>query len=490
VVAANPGAQPAYCYEKAADILVSYEGDAVCYVTGGPSNTPTNPPSGIPAACSTGLNAQGQETYYFYVTPQNNGWPAYADPNKFWNLLYDVSPYNILTTMDAIKQNNVGYTYITSYTLAQNPYGTIAYDPFWEDEQTDAAPVNASSTGPTAVTNLTTPVISYTTATIEWSLSSSPNGVVGYDIYQSGVSENGGRMWSVPQPTGQNTAWVDLDGLLQPNTAYTFTVVARDAAGLQSTASNPVTFTTAASTQSPPSAPGSLQATATTYTTTTLSWQPSTGALTVVAYDIYENGSKILTLTESINNGPATSTTIIGLTPGTAYTFNVRARDWQGNTSTASNVAVTPPALPGGSAISSPTAAYTSANGLVTYSANFLVPFSNHRVFIWSGNPNNVNGQNCYWAGFSPTQLCTDYLIQDDGSLWVYTGGSSQQYLWAPLSPNVQPTFTDPTNSNAYTWQIPFSSLAGGVVANTQVMFDADGSYTPTYSGIIATTAN
>lgn len=472
VVAANPGTETSYCYEEAADILVNYEGDAACYMSG----VPGTPPAGLPVSCS-----------YYYISPQNNGWPAYSDQNKFWNLLYDVNGSYITSTLDAIKQNTVGYAYIIPYTLAENPYSQLAWDPFWSDELQAALPVNASATAPSTPTILGTPVIGYTTATIEWSLSSGPNGVVGYDIYQSGVSENGGRMWSVPQPapgSGQNTQWYDLDGLLQPNSTYTFTVVARDAAGLQSGPSNSVTFTTLASTQSPPGAPGNLQASATTYTTATLNWQASTGPNTVVAYDIFENGSKILTLTESIDNGPATSTTIIGLNPGQSYTFNVVARDWKGSTSSASSVTVTPPALPGGTAISSATATYSSSGQTLTYSANFLVPFSNHRVFIYSGNSSNP----CYIAGVGAQQMCADYLIQDGNQLWVFAGASDTDYKWVPVTTTTYPNGVQPTvtvNGSGYTWTIPLNALNGGT-SSGQALFQADGSFAPTYTGAIS----
>jgi len=104
--------------------------------------------------------------------------------------------------MSTAKQNNAGYVYMTQLTLP-NPYGDIPYNTYWSLEQSSAAAVNASPTAPTAPTNLSMAVISYTTATIEWSLSSGPNGIVAYDIYQSGVQENGGRIWSVPQRRGR-----------------------------------------------------------------------------------------------------------------------------------------------------------------------------------------------------------------------------------------------------------------------------------------------
>ncbi len=165
--------------------------------------------------------------------------------------------------------------------------------------------------------------------------------------------------------------------------------------------------------------------------------------------------------------------------------FTVVARDWQGNASAASNpVTVSPPTLPGGSAISNAAGTYTAST--LTYSANFLVPFSNHRVFIKSGNAGN-----CYYAGLGATQLCADYLVQDNGDLLHYGGDSSgTQYIWNELSPTVTPVFMDPTNSNTYTWQIPVAAFDGGNPASQSAIFDADGFYQPTYSNIISVIPN
>jgi len=70
-----------------------------------------------------------------------------------------------------------------------------------------------------------------------WSLSSGPNGVVAYDIYQSGVADNGGRIWSVPPANGAKFRVGRFGRLLRLKRLTLLTVRARDAAGLQSAAS-------------------------------------------------------------------------------------------------------------------------------------------------------------------------------------------------------------------------------------------------------------
>ncbi|EOD65613.1 chitinase [Amycolatopsis vancoresmycina DSM 44592] len=80
----------------------------------------------------------------------------------------------------------------------------------------------------------------------------------------------------------------------------------------------------------PPGAPANLRLVAKTTKTVALAWNASTaGSLPVTAYDVYQGSSLATTVT-------GTSATISGLTPGTAYSFTVKAKDAKGNTSPAS----------------------------------------------------------------------------------------------------------------------------------------------------------
>ncbi|MFJ6211734.1 discoidin domain-containing protein [Streptomyces sp. NPDC092296] len=84
----------------------------------------------------------------------------------------------------------------------------------------------------------------------------------------------------------------------------------------------------------PPSTPAGLQATGHTGTTVTLSWSAATDNVGVTAYRVYRvTGSS---RTELGSTG-ATTFTVTGLTPATAYTFCVTAQDAAGNASGASN---------------------------------------------------------------------------------------------------------------------------------------------------------
>jgi len=79
-----------------------------------------------------------------------------------------------------------------------------------------------------------------------------------------------------------------------------------------------------------PTAPTSLSASNTTATSTDLSWTASTDNVGVTGYDIFQGATLIGTVS-------GTSTSVTGLTPSTAYTFSVKAKDAAGNVSPSSN---------------------------------------------------------------------------------------------------------------------------------------------------------
>lgn len=91
-----------------------------------------------------------------------------------------------------------------------------------------------------------------------------------------------------------------------------------------------------------PSTPGGLTSTGKSANSVTLKWNAATDNVGVTAYDIYSGSNQVLSVAGS-------SATVSGLSPSTAYTFTVKARDAAGNTSGASDsVAVTTNAGSGG----------------------------------------------------------------------------------------------------------------------------------------------
>jgi chitodextrinase len=183
--------------------------------------------------------------------------------------------------------------------------------------------ITAGSTdnvAPSAPTNLTASGTTQTTTNLSWTASTDNVGVTGYDVYQNGVFK-------------ANTASTTYNVTgLTASTAYTFYVIARDAANNSSAQSNtvnvmtlsPVPDTTA------PSTPTTLTASGTTQTTTSLAWTASTDNIGVTGYDVYQNGVFKA-------NTASTTYNVTGLTASTAYTFYVIARDAAGNSSAQSN---------------------------------------------------------------------------------------------------------------------------------------------------------
>ncbi|NMO56010.1 DUF2334 domain-containing protein [Actinoplanes sp. TBRC 11911] len=139
-------------------------------------------------------------------------------------------------------------------------------------------------------------------------------------------------------------------------------------------------FTTVGKDTTAPSQPGTLVADTPTTTTVGLSWGASTDNVGVTEY-VISSGSTVLLSTA------ATSATVTGLTPSTAYNFTVSAKDAAGNSSASSNTVTvttatppppqdtTPPTAPGAPTVGTVTpttaelswAASTDAVGVVSY---------------------------------------------------------------------------------------------------------------------------
>ncbi|MCW5521231.1 fibronectin type III domain-containing protein, partial [Aureitalea sp. L0-47] len=128
---------------------------------------------------------------------------------------------------------------------------------------------------PTSPTNLSASNVTMTSLDLSWTASTDNVGVTGYDVYE-GVNLLGSTAGTTFNVTGLSMA-----------TLYTFTVVAKDAAGNLSAPSAPLDVTTMSDTIAP-SAPTNLTASNTTQTTTDLSWTASTDNVGVTGYDVYE----------------------------------------------------------------------------------------------------------------------------------------------------------------------------------------------------------
>ncbi|WP_155370813.1 fibronectin type III domain-containing protein [Catellatospora vulcania] len=197
------------------------------------------------------------------------------------------------------------------------------------DTAAPTAPGNPRATGATA-----------SSVSLAWDAATDNVGVTAYDVYRGATLAT-----TVTGLTATVTG-------LTADTAYSFTVKARDAAGNVGPASAAVSARTqpgGGDTQ-PPTAPGNLRSTAQTSTSITLAWDAATDNVGVSAYDVYR-GTTLATTVAGL------TATVTGLTADTAYSFTVQARDAAGNKSspTAALSVRTKPAGGGGRTFTSNT---------------------------------------------------------------------------------------------------------------------------------------
>jgi chitodextrinase len=213
--------------------------------------------------------------------------------------------------------------------LAASDHGVSRVD------QLTVTPATASV--PSGPTNLTA-TAGNGSETLTWTGSSSGS-PTSYSIYR-GTATDGEATTPIATTNGTTTTFTDTG--LKNGTTYFYNVAANNAVGV-SPDTNEISVVPGGSTDTtPPTAPTGLTASGTTATSTSLSWGASTDDVSVAGYHVLQNGAQIATVT-------GTTYTATGLTPSTAYTYQVNAFDPAGNVSTGSNtISVTTQAGTGG----------------------------------------------------------------------------------------------------------------------------------------------
>ena len=147
---------------------------------------------------------------------------------------YDVYQGGVFKASVATTSYSVsGLTAATAYTFtvrAKDAAGNISSDSNVVSVTTPAAV--ADTTAPSAPTSLTASGTAQTTTSLSWTAATDNVGVTGYDVYQN----------SVYKATVSTTSYA-VSGLTAA-TAYTFYIIAKDAAGNISAASNTANVTT------------------------------------------------------------------------------------------------------------------------------------------------------------------------------------------------------------------------------------------------------
>jgi chitodextrinase len=278
--------------------------------------------------------------------------------------------------------NVTGLTVSTSYAFtvfARDAIPNISAVSNTANVTTSAGP---DTEAPSAVVDLVGSNITMTSTDLSWTASIDNVAVTDYEVFQNGVSIGF---------TGGSTTF-NVTGLTL-NTSYAFTVFARDVVPNISAVSNTANITTASDTQAP-SAAANLAGSATTETSTDLSWTASIDNVAVTDYEVFQDGVSIGF------TGGATTFNVTGLTASTSYAFTVFARDAVPNISAVSNTAnVTTPAGPDTQA---PSAVTTLAASNTTSTTTNL---------SWASSTDNVG--------------VTNYEVFQDGISIGFTGGAT-----------------------------------------------------------------
>lgn len=186
------------------------------------------------------------------------------------------------------------------------------------------AAIDVDTIAPTVPSGLTQSNVGSTSATISWTASSDNKGVTAYEIYRGNV-----LVGSSP-----STSYTDTG--LAPVSTYSYTVLAKDAAGNASAKSAAISVTTGVDVPdvTPPSVPLNPVASVAN-TTISLSWAASTDDKATTGYEITRTGGPLGTkvLTSTTN-----SYTDSGLAETTAYSYTIKAFDAAGNKSAQSAV--------------------------------------------------------------------------------------------------------------------------------------------------------
>jgi len=252
--------------------------------------------------------------------------------------------------------------------------------------------VSIDTTPPTVPMNLTATAVS-TQVKLSWTASTDNVAVAGYSVYRNST---------IIAAVTSGTSYSDAG--LVPNTTYSYTVSAYDAAGNNSAQTSPVNATTFADTIAP-SVPTGLAATPLSNTQMNLTWTTSTDNVGVTGYNVLRNGVQVATPTSTLYSD-------IGLTANTTYSYTVSAHDAAGNVSVQSGTvqATTPNTSSATTALIQHVASSANPLGLGLSGNNFKIPL-----------PNAVGAGNCLVLGMTYPSGRVPTITDNNGNSWPTT---------------------------------------------------------------------
>jgi chitodextrinase len=261
--------------------------------------------------------------------------------------------------------NDTGLTAGTSYS-----YQVQAKDTSGNLSAFSGIASASTQTPPTTPGIPTLTVVSATQINLSWTASTSTVGLANYIVQRcQGASCNNFAQVGTPGGTTFN------DTGLTAGTSYSYQVQAKDTSGNLSAFSSVAT----ASTQTPPTAPGTPTLTVGSNTQINLSWTASTSTVGLANYIVQRCQGGGCSNFAQVGTPAGTTFNDTGLTASTSYSYRVQASDTSGNLSAFSNTNTTtttgPPTAPtnltaaaaGTNQINLSWTASTSSVGLANY---------------------------------------------------------------------------------------------------------------------------
>ena len=331
------------------------------------------------APTTSTLSASGTTT-----SSTNLSWTAATDNIGVTG--YNVYQNGVLKTTTtatslAVAGLNASTTY-NFYIVAKDAAGNLSV----ASNTMNVTTLAPADTTPPTTSSLSASGTTTSSTNLAWTAATDNVGVTGYNVYQNGVLK-----------TTTTATFLAITGL-NASTSYSFYIMAKDAAGNSSAASNTVNVTTLALADTTAPTSSTLSASGTTTTDTTLSWTAATDNIGVTGYNVYQNGVLKTTTT-------ATSLAIAGLNASTTYSFYIVAKDAAGNLSAASNI------------VSITTLSNTKIGTLIYCSSYGSSTAREYINKVQIGSTTNVSGNNNGYGDF--TSILTNMAIGTSNTIII-----------------------------------------------------------------------